>query len=289
MENIIKNFNSLADFRKYLSQGQTQKAFESTCTHGGALEDRPGGDWYGTENFEAAENLLSDGDKQLFKKLLENGFNEAINIKGGASRPKITTSVAGFAAHVPNYLAGIPNSMLFQQRIKKPANVITIVYNLDSCGAFEDYEIITASINLLRAVVDLEKKGIRVNLYLSKMNANDRSGSQIVGITVKLKDSGQHLDPLKTAYPLCSPSMIRRHFFRFLEVTPKVSAKFVSSYGYSEKGATIETECKKVIPGGKFAVVNLSSLISASSKSWYKQGDGDPQTVIKKAVEKVYN
>ena len=38
-----------------------------------------------------------------------------------------------------------------------------------------------------------------------------------------------------------------------------------------------------------FAVVNLSSLISASSKSWYKQGDGDPQTVIKKAVEKVYN
>lgn len=171
-------------------------------------------EWYGTKTYQEAEQRIVKGDDEL-AKMLRGSEKLDIHMPSTGVRKRMVTRVAGFAPHVPNYLAGVPNNMLWVEEKKVPKKVLTVIYGCNTHGDETCEEIAKVSARVVSCIMSLERKGYRINLYAS--NAAD-SGSSRTGFITKLKDSGQHIDVLKMAFPLLSASWNRRFGFRFREM-----------------------------------------------------------------------
>lgn len=212
----MKKFRKLkqSDFMKYESIHEFVEHL-STEKCGGASTTDCDPSWYGTESYEDAVKKLMDGDEKLAKKV--KGFDKFdINMPIQGTRRKMATGVCGFAPHVPNYLAGVPNNMIFCREEKVPQKVITIMYGSNMLAEVTVDEMAKVSARVLAAIMSMERKGYRVNLYVA--NCAKKSSLVRTGFIVKLKDAGQHLDPIKCAFPMISASWNRRFAFHFREM-----------------------------------------------------------------------
>jgi hypothetical protein len=59
---------------------------------------------------------------------------------------------------------------------------------------------------------------------------------------VRIKSATEKLNVSKIAFPLVHPSMLRRLFFRYIEVYPNVTKSFVFGYG-----RPLNEELKKIL------------------------------------------
>lgn len=183
----------------------------------------------GSKTYEDADNLLLHGDKDLQKKIESAGVAKTrAKLTGKGTRREIYSSVAGFAAHVPNYIAGVPTSMLNVRQKRAAVPVIDLYYVLQAACDETTDDIIKASAKVISAAMQIEASGVRLNIYT--LVASQKHGQYIV-FGCKIKTSGQPFDTLKMAYPMAHPSMLRRHFFKVVETTEGVDNRFVSSYG----------------------------------------------------------
>lgn len=171
-------------------------------------------EWYGTKTYQEAVQRITKGDDEL-AKLLRGSDKLDIHMPSTGIRKRMVTRVAGFAPHVPNFLAGVPNNMLWVEEKKVAKKVLTVIYGCNTHGDETAEDIAKVSARVVSCIMSLERKGYRVNLYAS--NVAD-SGSSRTGFITKLKDSGQHIDVLKMAFPLLSASWNRRFGFRFREM-----------------------------------------------------------------------
>ena len=231
MKNVIKKFNNIREYEKYLSGGMTQAAF-----FGGEHSATGSKQFTGTISYDEANDHLLFGDKDLAAKINKEGRIEEIrrNLFATAQRRQTYSSVVGCAPNVPAFVAGAPNSMISQRIVKVRQKVFNIIYSKDVNVSVDASDIVRAGANLLRAILQIEASGARVNLWVTEISGEKNRGkknSQFVGQFIKVKDSGQPLDVLNVAYPLASPSFTRRHFFRFVEVTPTVLSSFRGGYG----------------------------------------------------------
>ena len=235
MENIYKKFENVADFHKYLLNGETQDGFrEDSKRKGHAF-------WHGTGSWEEAENLLLNGDREHAERIEEGGLSrERMRIRLSETRRKTFTNVTGFAPCVPNYLANVPKSMYETRTVRVKQKVVNVVYNCTNEWSVDSEEMVKAAVKMLSAVLRVESAGVRVNLYVVAASSCDvkRETRQTVGVLVRVKSSGQHLDVLRTAYPLTNTSMLRRHFLRFIETTNGVHRRFSGGYGTPVKDAS---------------------------------------------------
>ena len=170
--------------------------------------------WYGTASYQEAEQRIVRGDDKL-AKMLRGSDKLDIHMASTGVRKRMVTRVAGFAPHVPNYLAGVPNNMIWCEEKKVPKKVLTVIYGCNTRGGSSAKEIAKVSARVVSCIMSLERKGYRINLYASNAANN---GSYNTGFITKLKDSGQHIDVLKMAFPLLSASWNRRFGFRFREM-----------------------------------------------------------------------
>ena len=120
----------------------------------------------------------------------------------------------------------LPKSMIANKRvIYKDSKVLSLVYNCSIDCTISAEEINKVSAELVNAVLGLEKKGYRINLYVGIITGYTKTirrkeSGELCAMFVKIKDSGQYMDVKKMAYPLVNPSMLRRHYFRFVETAP---------------------------------------------------------------------
>ena len=259
---ITKKFNSVSEFESYLTTGTTQPNFiGAESSQNGSAE------FCSTENYEAANNLLKYGDLESLKKLGNAGFNAAALKKINQTRPKNQTfaSVAGFAPHVPNFVAGVPASMIQQKKVNQKTKVLDVIYYCSFSGSVSASKIATVGAEVLKAVATLEAAGTRVNLWVCECSNKNK---QTISFFVKIKDAGQKFDPLKMAYIIINPSFLRRHCFKAMEVTPGVNSKFVHSYGCPLSTNEIHEIIKKQ-RFQNFVFVNGGTVLS----SWKKIGD----------------
>ena len=170
--------------------------------------------WYGTNTYQEAEDRIKRGDDEL-AKMLRGSEKLDIHMASTGIQKRMVTRVAGFAPHVPNFLAGVPNNMIWVEEKKVPKKVLTVIYGCNTHGDETCEEIAKVSARVVSCIMSLERKGYRINLYAS--NVAD-CGSRRTGFITKLKDSGQHIDVLKMAFPLLSASWNRRFGFRFREM-----------------------------------------------------------------------
>lgn len=224
-KDIAKRFESLSEFHAYIENGEVQpdfKGYESSQREGD-------GSWAGTCTFSDAEKLLLYGDVESADKVNADGVHELRkNIKRHMQRRTIYTSPVGFAPHVPNFLAGTPNSMINQKTIKQPKKVLTVVYSSTAHSGVSAQTISDTAARVFSALLILEAKGMQINMY-SAVTAVKKS--QRVGMFIKIKRAGQRFDILRMCYPCINTSWLRRHYFRFVEVTKGVKSAYVCSYG----------------------------------------------------------
>lgn len=202
--NSFTQYNSIDQMIKHLG---TIKGTE----HSNSTYDAT---WYGSTSYEDAVTRITKGDDELAKKL--RGTEKLdIQMPSTGVKKRIVTRVAGFAPHVPNYLAGVPNNMLWVEERKIAKKVITVIYGCNTRYEASADEIAKVSARVVSAIMSLERKGYRINLYASNVAEN---GNRRCGFITKLKDSGQHIDVLKMAFPLLSASWNRRFGFRYREL-----------------------------------------------------------------------
>ena len=78
--------------------------------------------------------------------------------------------------------------------------------------------------------MSIESNGTRVNLYVGEAVIN-KSYDQVAGMAIKIKNATQPIDIVKMVYPLVNPSMLRRHHFRWMEITAGIAQNFSDGYG----------------------------------------------------------
>ena len=224
-----KKFDTLFAFERYLNDNPIRPNYQDGWAQASSREGNK--KWYGTKTWDEARELFKKGDRKIAKAI--TGGVIKMTRKSHRDVARIETSVVGVAPHVANYIAGRPNAMINVVKRRMAASVVTCVYNISVNGGISSAEMSEAAIKMLSAIKIIEDSGTRVNLYL--VDISKGNGDEI-GWALRIKTSSQHLDILKTTYPLCNTSMLRRHSFRFTEVTP--NAFGAGDYGYAVKDTT---------------------------------------------------
>ena len=225
MKTIQKHFNSITEFDKYLCKNETQPNFK-----GLEISKEEGNENFRkTRTYEEANNLLLHGDKELAKKIEDAGVAKTrLKLKTQQTRRQLFSSVVGVAPNVPNALAGVPTSMISVKEIRCKTKVLNIFYNIAADCTISSDTIIKLSAKFVSACMLLEAQGFRLNVSVGCLAEKNK---QNVACSILIKSASQPFDVLKMVYPLAHPSMLRRHFLRFVEVTEKVSKDFVYTYG----------------------------------------------------------
>lgn len=227
MDVLFKKFANMSEYHSYLESGKVQPAFKSRQA------SKSGGKRFtGTESYEEADKLYLWGDEETAKKLDGSYSIKTMIRKYAATKPttKKFVSVCGAVPHVPNYIAGIPTNMIAIRRVKVKERVTDVFFNMCISCDVSTEEIIETTIELFKAIMTIESSGTRVNLYAGEAVIN-KSHTQVAGMAIKIKNATQPIDIVKMVYPLVNPSMLRRHHFRWLEVTKGIEKDFHNGYG----------------------------------------------------------
>ncbi len=219
----VVEYNSLQEFYDYLVNTPFNEAFVW------AKHSSVNGDYSFTKthDFDEATNLFKNGWSDMASKLVQR-LKVIENKTEPTMKPRTTLSVCGYQAVVPLYLQGVPNNMVNKKMVPIKQKVITLNKSIDYNGGVSADTIIEESIKAMQIVKKLEAQGYRVNLNIV---LGSSAGSKQFIIKVRIKSANEKLNISKLAFPLVHPSMLRRLFFRFIEVYPNVDKSFVYGYG----------------------------------------------------------
>lgn len=219
----VIEYDSLQEFYDYLISTPFNQAFCWT-KHSSVDNDEY---FTKTKNFNEAVELFKNGWSDMATKLVQK--LKVIESKTEPTmKPRNTLSVCGYQAIVPLYLNGVPNNMVNKKMVPIKQKVITLNKSIDYNGGVGADQIIEESIKAMQIVKKLEAQGYRCNLNIV---LGSEAGDKQFVMKIRIKSANEKLNVSKLAFPLVHPSMLRRLFFRFIEVYPKVTDRFVNGYG----------------------------------------------------------
>ena len=221
----VIEYDSLHEFYEYLIHTPFNDAF---CW---AKHSSVDGDYYFTKtrDFSEAVELFKNGWSDMATKLVQK--LKVIESKTEPTmKPKNVLGVQGYQAIVPLYLMGVPNNMVTKKMTPVKQKVITLNKSIGYNGRVSADQIIEESIKAMQIVKKLEAQGYRCNLNIVLGTTAGYPSKQFI-VKVRIKSANEKLNVSKLAFPLVHPSMLRRLFFRFIEVYPNVTNSFVCGYG----------------------------------------------------------
>lgn len=188
-------------------------------------EDNDNG-WYMSRDYAYAEHLFTHGWDTAAEKMAQK-----VKLTVATPQPVRTSKpafgVVGSQASVPRYLQGIPTSMVSRQITYSKQKVVTITKGISYSGWWTSQAILEESIKALQIIQSLESAGkrVRLNVMVATTKGNKHS---ICKVCVKQPD--ERLNISKMSFALAHPSMLRRFFFKWIEVDP--FRTFDLGYGY---------------------------------------------------------
>ena len=221
----VVEYDSLHEFYEYLIHTPFNNAF---CW---AKHSSVDGDYYFTKtrDFSEAVELFKNGWSDMATKLVQK--LKVIESKTEPTmKPRTCLGVQGYQAIVPLYLQGVPNNMVTKKMTPVKQKVITLNKSIGYNGRVSADQIIEESIKAMQIVKKLEAQGYRCNLNIVLGTTAGYPSKQFI-VKVRIKSANEKLNVSKLAFPLVHPSMLRRLFFRFIEVYPNVTNSFVCGYG----------------------------------------------------------
>ena len=221
----VVEYDNLHEFYEYLINTPFNEAFRW------AKHSSVDGDYYFTKtrDFSEAVELFKNGWSDMATKLVQK--LKVIESKTEPTmKPKNVLGVAGYQVIVPLYLQGVPNNMITKKMTPVKQKVITLNKSIDYNGGVSADKIIEESIKAMQIVKKLEAQGYRCNLNIVLGTTSGYPSKQFI-VKIKIKSANEKLNVSKLAFPLVHPSMLRRLFFRFVEVYPHVTKSFTYGYG----------------------------------------------------------
>lgn len=229
-------FDSLKEFYDYICNTPFNEAFRWASHHSVTGSER----FTKTKDFNEAVELFKSGWSDMAGKLVQK--LKVIESKTVPTmKPKSKLDVCGYQAIVPLYLQGVPNCMVNKKMVPVKQKVITLNKSIDYSGGVDTSEIIEESIKAMQIVKKLEAQGYRCNLNIV---LGSSESTKAFFVKVRIKSANEKLNVSKLAFPLVHPSMLRRLFFRFIEVYPNVDSKFVYGYGKPSTAAELRNVFK---------------------------------------------
>ena len=224
LKEITRIYNSVAEFSAALS-GPYNEVFANPYER---ASDRGSESFTGTPDYETADKLMNYGDSGSLEKI------QAVRVRNNAGngteiRRRQVNSVVGYTPNVPNYLRGIPVSMIGQIRQRfQSSKVVSVVYNFTVNSGVSQDSITKESAKLLSVITSMERAGYRAGLSVM---FSATKGAERYNIIIKVKDPGQYMDVRKLAYIFVNPSFLRRHCFRAEETEKELTENWNNGYG----------------------------------------------------------
>lgn len=227
----VIEYNSLSEFYDYIMNTPYNKTFEN---HSHSSET--GSESFTkTYSFDEAVSLFKNGWVDMSSKLTQK-LNVADKNLRSNRRPKTILSVQGYQAVVPLYLNGCPQNMVNSKMVSVKQKIITLNKSVTYSAYITTKQIEDESVKAMQIVKRLESQGYRCNLNIV---LGIFKGTRRFIVKVRIKNANEKLNVSKLAFPMIHPSMLRRLFFRFIEVYPKVTKAFVQGYGQPVKGGAL--------------------------------------------------
>ena len=209
----------------------------------------------GTASYEEAKRLFETGYTEILPKI-KQGVSANYKKSQNILRRTIRTGVVGYTPHVPNAIMGLPNSMIYMDKVPQKTKTVSIVVSItENCGV-EAEEFIKSGITAISVVNALELRGYRCELKVDFFDGEE--GDEMTIATVKVKDYREHMDLQKLCFPLAHPSMFRRFGFKWLETVPGLSESGWA-WGYGETVKNYEKFKKHFMKENEFLIdLNLT-------------------------------
>lgn len=188
------------------------------------LNDKP--EWYGgVSSLDEALDLMRNGYQPVVDDL-----KASAKLKGCGTEKRITfeNRIEGFAPVVPLAMMGVPNSMISTtiKPIKK--KVLDIYYDMTASSGTRKETFIERGKTLLGAIVALERRGYRFNLYAIQSYTDIHDSDVMI---VKIKSSDKPLDLRRMSFPMMHPAFFRVIGFDWCGRFPK--GRYRSGYGHA--------------------------------------------------------
>lgn len=222
----ICEFDSLNQFYTYISETPLNDTFRWAAKLSSVSGSKK---FTATESYEEATELFKNGWSEMANRLVQC-LKVVEKETAPITKQKNRYGVAGYQAIVPLYLNNCPNSMMYRKNIPVKQKVITLNKSINyNCGVKTE-QIIDESVKALQIIKKLEAQGYRVNLNL--IWGDYENNYNFIG-KIRIKSASEKLNISKVAFPLVHPSMLRRLFFRMIEVFPTIPESFWLGYGIS--------------------------------------------------------
>ena len=227
----IIQYDSLQEFYDYIINTPFNQAFcwSEHASVTGSMS------WTKTNDFSEAVELFKSGWSDMATKLVQR-LKIVESKSQPMMKPRNKLDVCGYQAIVPLYIQGVPNNMMNKKMTPVKQKVITLNKSIDYNGMTSSDRIVEESIKAMQIVKKLEAQGYRcnLNLVLGSSAGYGKNEKRFI-MKIRIKSANEKLNVSKLAFPLVHPSMLRRLFFRFMEVYPEVTSAFVGGYGHPAK------------------------------------------------------
>lgn len=223
---IIERFNGVAEFVSTIAKRPVNRHFWADRD---TLKSHTGSESFTmTSSYEESEKLMTTGYGEGLTDLQKAGAFK-VNRATNSTRNIPHASVVGYAPHVPNAIAGIPQSMIGTTRLQQKSKIVSILYDVAASYSVPARRFIEAGRNLMSLIIELEMQGYRVQLDILIANCTSQEKAMCM---ITAKNYRQPINPLKLSYLLLHPSFLRRQGFRWLETQPETTFRY-SGYGYT--------------------------------------------------------
>lgn len=227
----VEEFNSAMEVAETCkNRSRTSTSFHDTPN------ERMRTSWHGVENYDEALDLLRNGyEPQVTMaeiKRIANGTDKRISF---------VNDIVGFTPVVPLALSGVPNCMVNTRMRPMKNKVVSIYYDMThSCGVTPE-DIIDDGKKILGAIMAIESKGYRVNLFAVQTYSDESSTDMLV---VKVKSSDRPFDLKRMSFPTMHTAFFRVIGFDWYSKVP--NGTYRCGYGHSF-GRELEGKTKDAI------------------------------------------
>lgn len=254
----INVFDNITEAHDYLVKSKRRKEASRSS-------EEPDFVWSGRSLNDAYE-LFKYGDEDTYKRILET--QQELKIKDlynccVRNKKQFFNDRVGYQPNVPNYLKGIPTSMINSNNNKLNYKIINIYVNMSVNGFVRSDDILKNG-TIFAFIIDfLEKQGYRCNLYVGD---STQLGGGEIHCLVRIKTDREPLNLKKMAYGIANVSFERRLMFRWTEVANYTDGETWYGYGASyNETSKIKKTLEKYLKS-KFIVLNHQKEFSCDIK-----------------------
>lgn len=223
----IVEYNSIQEFVDYCLKTPNNTTFCNDFYCMSKVESYEKTRFTGTKSLDEALDLLRNGWGEGSEKL-SHIFKENVRATEIGKVRKNIVGVQGYQPIVPLYLANQPENMVSTVMKPMKQKIVTLDKDISYNYKVRSEEIMENSAKALRVIHNFESCGYRCNLNVV-LGTTTYSGEYYV--KVKIKSANERFSISKMTFPLAHTSMLRRLYFKWLEVYPGVPDSFRHGYG----------------------------------------------------------